>query len=147
MKHTFNKIKYGGIYRVVIATDVKNAIPSHPVIYHAPPILPPHQLKVLHKEGNYLVYWHHQPDNMATITNYHYEILVAEGSRTLNESNTQIFKADQPPYIYKNAKPDLIYTFAVRLVTEEGYRSILSETRSIESPAGKSFIDMIYFTL
>ncbi|XP_046815781.1 sortilin-related receptor-like isoform X1 [Vespa crabro] len=134
MKHTFNKIRYGGIYRVVIATDVKNTIPSQPVIYHAPPILPPHQLKVLYKEGNYLVYWHHQPDNMAIITNYHYEILVAEGSRTLNESNTQIFKADQPPYIYKNAKSDIIYTFAVRLVTEEGYRSILSETRSIESP-------------
>lgn len=135
MKHTFNNIRYGGKYCVTVATDFENSIPSLPVIYQAPPIFPPHQLKVLYEGGNYIIYWQESPvsKSMTNITKYHYEILVAEGARTLNESNVQIFKADQPPYIYKDAKSDVIYTFAVRLVTDDGYRSILSETRSVES--------------
>lgn len=69
----------------------------------------------------------------------HIEILVAEGSREINESTANvIFTKDRSPYRYKDAKTDgTIYTFAARLVTEDGYRSPLSETWSTQF-SGKS---------
>ncbi|XP_020710796.1 sortilin-related receptor isoform X2 [Athalia rosae] len=136
LKHRFHPIQYGGKYRVTVSTDVDNAIPSQPVIYLAPPILPPHQLKVLHEESNYLIYWqeHDLPESIANKTGYHYEILVSEGEREVNLTTAKIIKTNEPSYIYKNAKTDVIYSFAVRLVTENGYQSQLSETVSIKSP-------------
>ncbi|XP_016840986.1 sortilin-related receptor, L(DLR class) A repeats-containing-like isoform X2 [Nasonia vitripennis] len=133
LKHPFRDIKYGGRYNISISTDVEGAIPSPWVIYNAPPILPPHQLTVRFAEGNYEIYWQERqlPESIAKTTKYHYEVLVNEGERTINESTAAIFKTNQPPYIYQNAKLDKIYAFAVRLVTEEGYRSIMSETYPI----------------
>lgn len=130
MKHTFNSIKHGGKYRITISTDVEDAIASQPVLYMAPDIPPPHQVKVLHEEQGFFVYWeeHDLPDMKDE--KYHYEILVVEGSHVMNESTAKIYKIDQPPYIYKDVKPDVMYTFAVRLVTEEGYQSSLSEVFS-----------------
>ncbi|XP_012284613.1 sortilin-related receptor [Orussus abietinus] len=137
MKYKFTSVQYGGKYNITISTDVDYAIPSKPAIYLAPPILPPHQLNVLHEEGNYILYWQERglPDSIAKNTKYHYEILVNEDSRSINESTAMIFKEDQPPYIFPNAKTDVIYSFAVRLVTEKGYKSLLSEVVSIESPS------------
>ncbi|XP_053974316.1 sortilin-related receptor-like [Hylaeus volcanicus] len=136
VKHTFNSIKYGGKYRIVIATDVDNAIQSQPVIYTAPTISPPHQLKVLHENERYVIFWQQQnvPESLIT-TNYHYEILVVEGSNKMNESIAKVYKIDQPPYTYKDVKSDTIYTFAVRLVTHEGYQSPLSEIYSVRKSA------------
>ncbi|XP_012150619.1 sortilin-related receptor isoform X2 [Megachile rotundata] len=131
MKHTFNNIKHGGKYQITVATDVDNAIPSHPIIYVAPIILPPHQLKVLPENEGFRISWlvHDLPDVIKT-AKYHYEILVVEGPK-MNESLAKIYTIEQPPYEYKDVKPDVIYTFAVRLVTEEGYLSPLSEIYSI----------------
>lgn len=133
MKHTFHSIKYGGKYNITIATDVENAIPTQPFIYMAPPIKPPHQLSVLTDSRKYVIYWQEPdlPESMKSL-NLHYEILMAEGSRTINESTAKILRADQPPYIYKDAKTDTIYTFAARLVTDEGYQSSLSEAWSTQ---------------
>ncbi|XP_034183961.1 sortilin-related receptor [Osmia lignaria lignaria] len=130
MKHTFNCIKHSGKYRITVATDVENAIPRQPVIYTAPIILPPHQVKVLHENEGLLVFWqeHDLPESIKT-DKYHYEILMVEG-HTMNESLAKVFKVEQPPYTFKDVKPDVIYSFAVRLVTEEGYMSPLSETYS-----------------
>lgn len=138
MKHSFGPIKYGGKYKIAISTDVENAIASQPVIYMAPPILPPHQLNVLHEEGNYIIYWQERslPDNVKRDLKYNYEVLVSEGTKSV-ESAAQVFRTHQPPYIFKNAKPSVIYSFAVRLVTEEGYQSLLSETVSVTSPQSK----------
>lgn len=135
MKHTFHSMKHGGKYSITIATDVENAIPTQPFIYIAPPIKPPHQLTVLHDNKEYLIYWQEPdiPENILKDTDRYYEILVAEGSRTINESTAQILLTkDPPPYRYKEAKTDTIYTFAARLVTNEGYHSPLSETWSTQ---------------
>lgn len=134
MKHTFNSIKYGGKYSITIATDVQLAIPTQPFIYVAPPIKPPRQLTVLHDNTEYLIYWQEPdlPENIQKDADRHYEILVAEGSRTINESTAKVLFAKDPPYRYKNAKTDMIYTFAARLVTNEGYQSPLSETWSTQ---------------
>ncbi|CAK9806758.1 Sortilin-related receptor [Anthophora plagiata] len=131
MKHTFNSIKHGGRYRITVSTDVENAIPSQPLIYMAPEIQPPHQLKVLPNNEDFIVVWREYvlPETLKT-AKYHYEILVVEGSYSMNESIAKVYKVDQPPYTFKEAKPDVTYTFAVRLVTDEGYQSPLSETFS-----------------
>ncbi|XP_017882694.1 sortilin-related receptor-like [Ceratina calcarata] len=128
MKHTFNSLKYGGKYQITVSTDVEDAIPSQPVVYWAPEIQPPHQVKVLHRGNECVVYWiqHDLPDTLKP-AKYHYEVLVVEGSSVMNESVAKVYKVDQPPYTYKDAKPDVIYTFAVRLVTDDGYQSLLSE--------------------
>lgn len=132
MKHIFNSIKYSGKYNITIATDVENAIATPPFIYIAPPIKPPHQLAVLHDNREYFIYWQEPdlPESITKDTNWHYEILVTEGSRTINESTAKVLWSKEPPCIYKDAKTDTIYTFAVRLVTDEGYQSLLSESWS-----------------
>lgn len=137
MKHTFHSIKYGGKYSITVATDEENAIPTQPFVYMAPPIKPPHQVTVLHDNKDYLIYW--QEPDMPKDVERHIEILVAEGSREINESTANvIFTKDRSPYRYKDAKTDgTIYTFAARLVTEDGYRSPLSETWSTQF-SGKS---------
>ncbi|KAG5337450.1 SORL protein, partial [Acromyrmex charruanus] len=135
MKHMFHSIKYGGTYNITVATDVENAIPTQPYIYIAPPIKPPHQLTVLHDNMEYLIYWQEPdlPEHIRKDTERYFEILVAEGSRTINETTAKILVVkDPPPYRYKDAKTDTIYTFAARLVTNEGYQSPLSETWSTQ---------------
>lgn len=146
MKHTFRNIKYGGKYRVTIATDVDGAMTSQPVIYIAPPILPPHQVNVLYEEGNYIVYWQERgiPDTPSKDMDHYYEVLVNASGTIINESTAIINKVDQPPYIFHDAKTDTIYSFAVRLVTNEGYRSLLSEVISKASPICTY---MIYFII
>lgn len=129
MKHIFNSIKHGGKYSITIVTDVENAIPTQPFIYVAPPIKPPRRLTVLWDYTKYVIYWQEPelPDK------WHYEILVAEGIRTINESTAKVFQTrDPPPYHYKDVKTDTIYTFAMRVVTDEGYQSALSEAWSTQ---------------
>lgn len=135
MKHTFHSLKYGGKYNITVATDVANAIYTQPFIYTAPPIKSPHQLSVLRNNRDYYIYWQEPdlPENIKKSANWHYEVLVVEGSKTINKSNVQFKPADQkPPYIFKDAKTDTIYSFAVRVVTDEGYNSSLSETWSTQ---------------
>lgn len=140
LKQIFRKIQNGGKYLLTIATDVPDAIPSTPVIYLAPPILPPHQLEVvLLTDSSYKVYWqeHNLRESIASDTKYHYEVLVNVGESTINETSAEIFQVDSAPFFYKNAKTHVIYSFAVRLVTEDGYRSQLSEIVSTENPGSK----------
>ncbi|XP_014221695.1 sortilin-related receptor-like [Trichogramma pretiosum] len=133
LTHSIRNIRYGSRFNISIATDVEGAIPSQPVIYNAPPIIAPHQLSVSHNKDHYMLFWQDKPsEEMMKNINYHYEILVNEGERTINESTAQVFKANQPPFIYNNAKLDTIYSFAIRLVTEEGHKSALSEVYSIQ---------------
>jgi len=150
MKHMFHSIKYGGTYNITIATDVENAIPTQPFIYIAPPIKPPHQLTVLHDNMEYLIYWQEPdlPEHIRKDTERYFEILVAEGSRTINETTAKILVVkDPPPYRYKDAKTDTIYTFAARLVTNEGYQSPLSETWSTQISGELSLTFFIYLFL
>ncbi|XP_043284191.1 sortilin-related receptor-like isoform X2 [Venturia canescens] len=137
IKHTFKGMKYGGKYRVTISTDVEDAIPSQPVMYVAPPILPPHQLSVLREADTYVLYWQERslPEGVTKNGQFHYEIIVNEGEHAINESSAKIIHWGQPPYIFKDAKTDVIYTFAVRAVTADGYQSMLSEAVGVRSPS------------
>lgn len=141
MKHTFSSIKHGGKYCIVIATDVENAEPSQPIFYNAPEISPPHQLQVIPEGSEYIIFWqeHNLPESL-TNGKYHYEILVAEGSNKINESIAKVFKVDQPSYNFRDVKPNVIYSFAVRLVSDEGYQSPLSEIVSIRTSAEGNYI-------
>ncbi|XP_046432202.1 sortilin-related receptor-like isoform X1 [Neodiprion fabricii] len=129
LSQRFHPIQYGGKYSVTVVTNATNAIPSQPVIYLAPPISPPHQLTVQYKKSGYLIYWqeHNLPGSFANKTKYHYQILISEGESVVNESTARTLNADEPPYLYKSPIMD-ICAFAMRLVTESGYQSELSET-------------------
>lgn len=131
MNHTFNHISYGGNYSIVIATDVENAIPSRMVIHTAKRIPSPHQLLVVPERSEYVLFWEEHEQYKSI--NYTYEILVVEGSKKMNETAAKVFKVDRPPYKYKDIKPNVIYSFAVRLITDEGYRSRLSEVVSVRT--------------
>lgn len=52
------KINLGGKYEVKVSTYVEDSIPTKPLLYTAPPILPPHQVKILlENNGSYLIHW------------------------------------------------------------------------------------------
>lgn len=134
LKHRFHPIQYGGQYRVTVATDVDDAIPSKPFLYIAPPLLPPHQLNVVLNESGYIIYWqeHDLPEAISNKSKY-YEVLVSEGESKINLTTAKVFKAQQPPFMFNDAKLDVIYSFAVRLVMESGFKSELSEIASVKN--------------
>ncbi|XP_058808716.1 sortilin-related receptor-like [Phymastichus coffea] len=127
-RHPF-RIKYGGRYNITVATDVEGAIPSQWVVYNAPPLPPPHQIAANYDQGKYLVNWQNRnlPESIAKNIKYHIELYVNEGTKTVNESTATVYKVDQPPFILENVKPGKNYAFAARIVTDEGYKSSLSE--------------------
>lgn len=59
---------------------------------------------------------------------FSYEVLVQEGT-SLDEHKAQKFTVDHPPFIYTNDSAST-YTFAVRIKTEKGYVSLLSDSLS-----------------
>ncbi|KAJ8687024.1 hypothetical protein QAD02_022818 [Eretmocerus hayati] len=128
LKHVLRNIKLGGRFNVTVATNAEGAIPSQVVVYNAPPIAPPHQVKADYSDGNYVLHWQERqlPNSIIKNSKYHYEILVNEDG-LFNASSASVFRVDQPPFTLRNAKTNKMYAFAVRLVTEEGYTSPLSE--------------------
>lgn len=52
------KINLGGKYEVRVSTYNEDAIPTNPAVYYAPPILPPHQVKIVpENNGSFIVFW------------------------------------------------------------------------------------------
>ena len=147
MKHMLKNIKPGGIYQITVSTDVDGAIPAGPINYTAPPIQPPHQVLIEKhpKEEKYIVKWEERdmPESIKK-GDYHFEILVSDGSSTVNETSAKVYKQKQPPFEFTPSNSDSMQSIAVRLVTEEGYQSKLSEVISIVNPNGKfySFINL-----
>ena len=145
MKHILKNVRSGGKYQITVSTDVDGAIPTDPVTYVAPPIIPPHQVIVEKhpKEEKYIVKWEQRnlPENLKN-GKYHFDIFVAEGASIVNESTAKIYQRKQPPFEFKPENEDAMHSFAVRLVSEEGYQSDLSEIVSIVNPNGEfhSFI-------
>ncbi|KAJ8960391.1 hypothetical protein NQ314_006081 [Rhamnusium bicolor] len=124
LSHVFN-VSYGGIYDVSIATGQYNATYSKPVTYYAPPILPPFEIRVMSESnGSYIVYWQERqlPEYVGP---YFYEVLVQEGN-TLNETTAETFVVNKPPFVYTNLSANT-YTFAVRIKTGKGLKSVTSE--------------------
>lgn len=130
-------VHYGGHYRVTVQTDSDVAIPAKSVEYVAPPIQPPHQLKVLpERNGSYIVYWKERvlPAAIRNMT-FRYIILVSEG-RVLNVTTATQYTSSEPPFILDKVQEGTIYSFAVMLETADGYRSTMSEVSSVEMPVG-----------
>lgn len=124
--------QYGGHYRVCVSTAVKEAIPGPCTEYHAAPLPTPHQLQILpEKNGSYILYWKESdiPTFMSDLK-YHYVIWVSEGS-TLNKESAKKYIAKSAPYILNDAQDGVMYSYAVQLVTEDGYNSPLSEVMSL----------------
>lgn len=135
LKHRFNGTRFGSTYLVTVATDVDNALPSLPVEYVAPRIARPHQVKVLYTNTSFTVYWEEDAETINSIPSdvkYHYEVFISEGERQVNETTAKVIEVNQPPFTYPNAKTGIIYSFAVRLATQDGYQSLFSETVSTE---------------
>lgn len=133
--HVFN-IKYGGIYDISVATIVPGASYTPNVTFYAPPILPPHEVKTtIEVNGSFVVDWQ-ESDVPKPVGPFKYEVLVSEGNN-LDEKTAMRFKVDKPPFIYTNTSSSM-YTFAVQIVADSGYKSIVSEKLSaavLESPA------------
>jgi len=67
---------------------------------------------------------------------YRYVVLVSEG-RVLNVTTATQYTSPRPPFILDKVQEGTIYSFAVMLETADGYRSDMSEVRSVEMPVGK----------
>ncbi|KAK6642297.1 hypothetical protein RUM44_014020 [Polyplax serrata] len=138
LEHTF-KTHYGGRYGVTVSTTSPGAISSFPVYYDAPEILPPHQVQVfLQSNGSITVFWReNELPEIVQNSQYTYRVYVSEGN-TLNMSSARYFETDASQFIFSDAKEDVMYSFAVQLVTEDGYSSRLSEIGTITMPLGSS---------
>ncbi|CAG9822420.1 unnamed protein product [Phaedon cochleariae] len=123
-------VSYGGVYEVKMASGSFSGPYSKPVTYTAPSIQAPYEVRVLaESNGSYIISWKESslPSN---IGKYQYEVLVHEGN-TLDEKSAQKFEVDKPPFVYTNGSFDM-FTFAVRIRTGKGLRSVTSEAVSKE---------------
>jgi hypothetical protein len=69
--------------------------------------------------------------NDFSCSRFHYEVLVTEGSWQ-GEENAKKFDVKGPPFILRDIQEGSFYTVAVKLVTDEGYHSMLSELNSVK---------------
>nr|CAD7262570.1 unnamed protein product [Timema shepardi] len=132
--------RHGGRYRFSVRTGNAHSNSSRVVEYTAPIILPPGQVQVLpEKNGSYFVYWKETklPDALQG-KKFQYVVMVSPG-RSINMSAIKEYRANNPPIILNNMNSDTIYSVAVVLETEEGFRSLLSEVESVEVQAGWRF--------
>lgn len=118
---------YGGVYEIRVSTNVPNATFTSPFTYIAPPILPPIEFEVFATDnGSYGLSWLDKfPDQGGP---YSYELMVSEGN-ALNEKAAQTIQVHHPPIYYTNTTSQT-YSFAVRIVSEVGYKSELSTVES-----------------
>lgn len=68
------------------------------------------------------------------ILRYRYEIALAYGT-DLTSTDVRIINTDHPTYILDHVREAGIYSFAVRLVTEDGHKSEFSEMTSFAATA------------
>ncbi|XP_046665505.1 sortilin-related receptor-like isoform X3 [Homalodisca vitripennis] len=133
LQHTFF-IQYGGRYNVCVSTSVMGSAEGPCVEYWARQLPPPHQLQVLQEtNGSYVLYWRQDqlPANLSS-NDYHYVVLVSPGS-SLNISTAKELKTNSAPYFFSPEDEDTIYSYAVVLETNAGYRSLPSEVVSLAS--------------
>ncbi|BET01296.1 Low-density lipoprotein receptor repeat class B [Nesidiocoris tenuis] len=134
-------VHQGASYKIVVQTDREGSWPSEPLIYHAPQLPSPHQIEAHshadEQDTHIDLFWNLplEKTNPADLPPYKYEILVSEG-KPLESNEYKIVVADSSPYSFKDAKAGRLYYFAVRLVTEKGHRSPISETATEELPLG-----------
>ncbi|KAL0266712.1 UNVERIFIED_CONTAM: hypothetical protein PYX00_009183 [Menopon gallinae] len=144
-RHTFRS-HYGGVYSVRVSTTAPKAIPSEPVRYEAPEILPPHQVQILSESnGSPVLMWKERILPKAVQdSGYKYKVFVSEGG-DLNVSIAKQYVTDSPRFTFKDIKEGVMYSFAVMLVTEDGYSSKLSEVKSYQTSEISDFLSSTNF--
>lgn len=137
-QHTFRS-HYGGVYKITVSTTAPEAIPSEPVRYEAPEIFPPHQVQVLSESnGSPVLVWKEKMLPQAIRNSgYKYKVLVSEGNN-LNTSTAKEYVTDSSRFTFKDIKEGTMYSFAVMLVTEDGYSSKMSEIKSFQTSGNVS---------
>uniref|UniRef100_T1H8D0 Sortilin-related receptor n=1 Tax=Rhodnius prolixus TaxID=13249 RepID=T1H8D0_RHOPR len=143
-------VYYGAKYRVSVQTDVDNSVPSEEVEVWAPALPSPHQLVVELQPQNssFIIYWSLQVEGIAKMPKHYYEVLVSEGP-DFDESKVEIYKANESPYVLHNKKDGVMYSFAVRAVSDKGFKSPLSEITSmpIEHWAAQAITSTTYASI
>lgn len=125
LSKAFN-VSRGGVYEVKIRADEINATYSDPIMYYAPPLEHPIEVRAtILTNGSYRVDWVERTNLKNDGVRYFYDIFVQEG-HTINESTAQVFTVRNPPFIYTNSS-SAMYTFAVRVRSEKGLKSVTSE--------------------
>lgn len=116
----------GGVYEVKVASDDFNSSSTKPVTYYAPVLEHPVEVRVeVLPNGKYKVDWTERSDLKKDGIHYYYDIFVQDGTQ-LNETTAQMFTVNGPPFIYTNSSANS-YTFAVRVRSEKGLKSVTSE--------------------
>lgn len=67
---------------------------------------------------------------------YRYQVLLSPGS-SLNSTSVRMFDTDNPSFTIDDLGETGIYSFAVKLVTSDGYESDVSEVTSFYAPTSK----------
>ncbi|XP_014239724.1 sortilin-related receptor-like isoform X1 [Cimex lectularius] len=120
-------VEYGSRYKIWVQTET--GMPSKAVEYWAPFLPTPHQIRAQVESDVYVIYWNLH-NNLQHMPSHKFEILVSEGP-TFNETTAKVYIADSSPYKCNNMKFGLIYSIAIRVLSDSGYRSPLSEITSV----------------
>lgn len=75
--------------------------------------------------GSFSIDWSDHEDLKKEDGQYFYDVFVQDGN-SLDEKVAQVFTVERPPFIYTNSTAKM-YTFAVRVRSKEGLKSIKSE--------------------
>lgn len=78
IQHIFD-VSYGGVYNVSVSSSEPGAQFTPVVVYTAPPILPPYEVKVwVENNGSYILYWQERKVSQL-LGAYQYEVIVSPG--------------------------------------------------------------------
>lgn len=143
LNRLIHNVSAGAKYRIAVKTSVPDAELSKWLEYSAPPLMPPYELQGFHEaeNGSFVLVWEERPQTAVSVSpNHSYEVLVSAGPKLL-ESTASVHVAQHPLFVYSaSAAGDgdkksvaSSYTFAVRLVTLDGYKSPLSESVTLRN--------------
>ncbi|XP_055389216.1 sortilin-related receptor-like [Condylostylus longicornis] len=141
--HYFNDVPYGAVYNISIRSKVDNSEPAN-IVVDAPKLEGPRQLKVWPEgNGTYVVYWKEFEKSHYDFK-FTYELVIYDGHyiHEVENNATEIkrISSNTPPIL---VNPDdlgglhalgRIFTFGIRLKSDAGYTSDISEIEHIEVP-------------
>lgn len=131
-------VQYGARYRVTVQTGERDSIRTKAAEHWAPLLPVPNQVKVEPYNSSYKMHW--QLDtNLKKMPKYDFEVMVCEGDE-FDENKASSIRVKAPPFYFHEMKVATTYTVAVRLVSEQGFLSSISEVNMIQIPLGSSMV-------
>ncbi|XP_065222382.1 sortilin-related receptor-like [Planococcus citri] len=123
---------YGAKYNFTLSTTDDTHITAF-TQYQIPPIPPPHQVIVWPENDAYRVVWDFK-NGLSSLPpkKYKFEVLISQGDHiNLSDSKTKHYMTSKPPYFVRDLKMGPTYTFAVRILSDGGDYSDLSEEYTV----------------